>query len=78
MEDDFLSQVIDSRAGGDVILDLLDTNASELISGVQTGGSLGFSDHTLVKFTVLRDTGHLKSNFRTLNFRREKLQLSRG
>ncbi|KAK4816288.1 hypothetical protein QYF61_014586 [Mycteria americana] len=45
---------------GDAILDLMVTNASELISDIKTGGSLGCSDHTLVEFTVLRDMGQSK------------------
>ncbi|GAB0186388.1 hypothetical protein GRJ2_001104100 [Grus japonensis] len=56
IEDNFLSQVIDNPTRGDAILDLLVTNASELISDVKIGGSLGCSDHLLVEFAVLRDT----------------------
>jgi len=52
---DFLSQVIDTPARGDAILDLKVTNERELISDVKTAGSLGCSDHALVEFTVLRD-----------------------
>jgi len=37
------------------------TNASELIGGIKTGGSLGCSDHALVEFTVLRDMGKARS-----------------
>ena len=51
------------------------TNASELISGVKTGGSLACSDRTLVEFTVLRDMGQAKSKVRTLNFRKANFQL---
>ena len=69
-EDNFLSQVIDSPTRGDVILDLLVTDASELIS-VRIGGSLGCSDHALVEFTVLRDMGQAKSKVRTLTFRKK-------
>ncbi|KAK4806137.1 hypothetical protein QYF61_001060 [Mycteria americana] len=57
IEDNFLSQVIDTPTRGDATLDLLVTNASELISDVKTGGSLGCSDHALVEFAVLRDMG---------------------
>jgi len=39
IKDNFLSQVIDSPARGDAILDLMVTNASELISDVKTGCS---------------------------------------
>ncbi|KAJ7412608.1 rna-directed dna polymerase from mobile element jockey-like [Pitangus sulphuratus] len=57
MEDNFLSQVIESPTRGNVILDLLVTNASQLIGDIKIGGSLGCSDHALVEFAVLRDTG---------------------
>jgi len=51
------------------------TNASELIGGVKTGGSLGCSDHALVEFTVLRDMGKVRSIVRTLNLRKASFQL---
>jgi len=51
------------------------TNASELISGINRRGSLGCSDHTLVEFTVLRDTGKVRSVVRTLNFRKADFQI---
>ena len=57
IEDNFLSQMIDSPTWGDMILDLVVTSESELIGDVQTGGSLGCSSHTLVEFIVLRDMG---------------------
>ncbi|KAF1446069.1 hypothetical protein FQV07_0012861, partial [Pygoscelis papua] len=52
IEDNFLSQVIGNPTRGDAILDLLVTNASELIGNVKIGGSLGCSDHALVEFAV--------------------------
>ncbi|KAF1446075.1 hypothetical protein FQV07_0012864, partial [Pygoscelis papua] len=52
IEDNFLSQVIGNPTRGDAILDLLVTNASELIGDVKIGGSLGCSDHALVEFAV--------------------------
>ncbi|KAK4831255.1 hypothetical protein QYF61_016725 [Mycteria americana] len=61
IEDNFLTQVTDTPTRGEVILDLMVTNASELISDVKIGGSLGCSDHALVEFTVLRDMGQGKS-----------------
>lgn len=39
------SRVIDSPTRGDALLDLMVTDASELISDIKTGGSLGCSDH---------------------------------
>jgi len=75
IENNFLSQVIDSSTRGDAILDLMVTNASELISDVKIGGSLGCSDDALVEFTVLRDMGKARSIVRTLNFRKANFQL---
>ena len=75
IEDNYLSQVIDSPTRGGAILDLLVTNASELISDVKIGGSLGCSGHALVEFTFLRHMGQAKSKVRTLNFRKAKFQL---
>ncbi|GAB0190086.1 ras GTPase-activating protein 1-like [Grus japonensis] len=75
IEVNFLSQVIDSPTRGDALLDLMFTNASELIGDVKIGGSLGCSGHALVELAVLRDMGQAKSKARTLNFRKAKLQL---
>jgi len=75
MEDNSLSQVIDSPTRGDVTLDLVVTSASELIGGVKTGGSLGCSDHALVEFTLLRDTGKARKIVSTPNFRKANFQL---
>ncbi|KAK4818026.1 hypothetical protein QYF61_004150 [Mycteria americana] len=74
-EDNFLSKLIDSPTRGGAMLDLMVTNASELISDVKIGGSLGCSDHALVEFTVLRDMGQARSIVRTLNFRKANFQL---
>ncbi|KAK4806236.1 hypothetical protein QYF61_013380 [Mycteria americana] len=70
-----LMVVIDTPTRGDAILDLMVTTASELISDVKIGGSLGCSDHALVEFTVLRDMGQARSIVRTLNFRKANFQL---
>jgi len=76
--DNFLSQVIDSPTRGGVILDLLVTNVSELIGDLKTGGSLGCSDHALVQFMVLRDTGQAKSIVRTLNLGKQNSSSSKS
>ncbi|KAK4810483.1 hypothetical protein QYF61_004263 [Mycteria americana] len=49
--------MIKSPTRGDVLLDLLLTNAEELLGEVKIGGSLGCSDHALVEFMILRDIG---------------------
>ncbi|PKU45328.1 rna-directed dna polymerase from mobile element jockey-like [Limosa lapponica baueri] len=53
--------VIGSPTRGNVILDLMVTNASELIGHIKIRGSLFCSDHALVEFTVLRDMGQVKN-----------------
>ena len=48
---------MDSPTRQDAILDLLVTNASELIANVKIEGSLSYSDHALVDSEVLKDMG---------------------
>ena len=50
------------------MLDLLLTSAEEIIKGVKAGGSLGCSDHALVKFMISRNADLTKSGVRTLYF----------
>ncbi|PKU41917.1 egf-like repeat and discoidin i-like domain-containing protein 3 [Limosa lapponica baueri] len=76
IEDNFLSQVIDSPTRGDAILDLRVTSARELIGDMKIGGSLGCSDHAVMQFTVLRDIGQGKS--KALNFRKANYGSSRS
>ena len=68
IDDNFLVQVVDRPTRGEVLLDLLLTNAEEIIKDVNVGGSLGCSDHALVKFVILRNVGLAKRVVRTLNF----------
>ena len=75
IEDNFLSQVISTPTRGDAILDLVVTNASELVGDVNIRGSLGCRDHALVELMLLRETGITKSIVRTLNVRRANFQL---
>ncbi|KAK4831258.1 hypothetical protein QYF61_016728 [Mycteria americana] len=60
IEDNFLIQVINNPTSGGALLDMLLTNTDELIREVKIGGSLGCSDHALVKFTVLRDMAQVE------------------
>ncbi|PKU49363.1 hypothetical protein llap_402 [Limosa lapponica baueri] len=52
--------VIDSPTRRDMILDLMVTNARELIGDIKIRGSLDRSDHALVEFAVLRHMGQMK------------------
>jgi len=51
------------------------TNASEFISDVKNGVSLGCHYHALVEFTVLRDMEKFSSIVMTLNFQKANFQL---
>lgn len=51
------------------------TNASELITDVKAGGSVGCSDHALMEMAVLGDVEHGRSRIRTLNFRKANLEI---
>lgn len=55
---------------------LLLINASESVSDV-IGSCLCCSAHTVMKLTLPRDMGQLKSKIRVLAFRKAKLQLFR-
>ena len=60
-------QVVDRPTRGEALLDLLLTNAEEIIKDVNVGGNLGCSDHALVELVILRDMGLAKGGVRTLN-----------
>ena len=54
IEDNFLVQVMESLTRGEALLDLLLTNAEELIGEVKIGGSLGCSDHGILSLEGYR------------------------
>ena len=54
VEENFLVQVMESLTRADALLDLLLTNAEELLAEVKVGSNLGCNDHVLVEFSVLR------------------------
>ena len=67
--------MLDKPTSGEALLDQALTNAEEIIKGVKIGGSLGCSDHALVKFLNLRNVGLAKSGFRIQNFGRTNFSL---
>jgi len=77
-DDNFLVQVLDRPTRGEALLDLLLTNAEEIIKGVNAGGSLGCRDHALIEFGISRDVGLPKSGVRNLNFGRVNFKLLNG
>ena len=71
----FLVQLLDQPIRGEALLDLVLTNAKEIVKAIKTGSSLGCSDHALVELMTSRNMGLAKSGGRTLNFRRTSLRL---
>lgn len=51
------------------MLDLTFTNKKELIRDVNTGSSLGFSDHEMVEFNFLKGENKVNSRTTTVTFR---------
>lgn len=74
IEDKFLVQLLNKLTRGEVLLDLVLTNAEGLIKEIKIGGNLGCSDHALVESVILKATGLAKSRVRTLNLRRVAVQ----
>ena len=60
------------------MLDLLLTNAEEIIKDVNIGSSLGCSNHVLLEFVISRDVGLTMVGVRTLNFGRANFKLFNG
>uniref|UniRef100_A0A670J7Z7 Reverse transcriptase domain-containing protein n=1 Tax=Podarcis muralis TaxID=64176 RepID=A0A670J7Z7_PODMU len=54
LADNFIVQKVGEATRGTAILDLVLTNVDDLVSGVEVEGSLGASDHALLKFTMQR------------------------
>ena len=55
IEDNFLSQVREGPISSDAILDLILTNANELIGNIRIGGSLDCNEHAILEFMLWRD-----------------------
>ena len=54
----------------DVLLDLILTNKEGLVEDVRVGGSLGCSDHEMVKFRILHGRSRAMSRVTALDFKR--------
>lgn len=59
--DNFSCQVTASPTRGNMTADLMVTKIREIIGDGRIGGSLGFSNHALVEFAILRNIGQGRS-----------------
>ena len=78
VDDKFLYQVTEEPTRRGAMLDLVCTNKEELVANVKLKGSLGYSDHNMVKFNILRSGRRGHSKVTTLECRREDFGLFRG
>jgi len=77
VDDNFLLQVIVEPTRRGAMLDVVLTNKEGLVGNVKLKGSLGCSDHEMVKFTILWAARRVLSKLTTLNFRRADFGLFR-
>jgi len=61
-----------------VLLDLVLTNREGLVEDVKAGGNLGYSDHEMVEFRILRGGSRTISRITILDFRRDNFGLCKG
>jgi len=52
IDDNFLMQVVEEPTRKGALLDLVLTNKERLVEDVKVGGSLGYSNHAMVKFRI--------------------------
>ncbi|KAF4803985.1 hypothetical protein TURU_011564 [Turdus rufiventris] len=53
IDNDFLIQVVEEPTRKDLLFDLMLTNKEGLVGNVKVGGSLVYSDHEIVEFSIL-------------------------
>ncbi|PKU48058.1 dtw domain-containing protein 2 [Limosa lapponica baueri] len=77
INDNFLLQVTEEPTRSHAMLDLVLTNKEGLVGNVELKGSLGCSDHKMMKFKILRAERRMHGKLTTLDFRRADFGLSR-
>jgi len=75
IDDNFLMQTVEESTRRGALLDLVLTNIERLVEDVKVGGSLGSSDHEMVKFRILCGGSRAISRIKTLDFRRANFSL---
>lgn len=53
IDNDFLIQVVEEPTRKDLLFDLMLINKEGLVGNVKVGGSLVYSDHEIVEFSIL-------------------------
>lgn len=70
-----MTQVLKTPTRGDILLDLIHTNKVDLIWDAKVRGSLGYSDHEMKEFGILRGQGRQQQHL--LDFKRTNSGLFR-
>jgi len=66
----FLMQMVEDPTRRGILLDIVLTNKEGLVEDVKVGGSLGCSDHEMMKFRMLYGGSRAMSRITALDFRR--------
>ncbi|KAM9653655.1 uncharacterized protein ACIBXB_010484 [Morphnus guianensis] len=77
IDDNFLLQVMEDPRRRGAMLDLILTSKEGLVGNVKLKGSLGYSDHEMVEFKILRAVRRAHSKLANLDFRRADFGLFR-
>ncbi|KAJ7423618.1 rna-directed dna polymerase from mobile element jockey-like [Pitangus sulphuratus] len=77
IEDNFLLQLVNELTKGGAPLDLLFTNSEGLMGDVVVRGHLGYSDHAMIEFSILRDAERAINKTSALDFWRANFSLLR-
>ena len=75
VDDNFLVQVLDRPARGEMWLDVVLPSAEEIIKGIKSEDSIGCSSRARVEVGISRNMGLAKSGVRTLNLERANFRL---
>ena len=77
VDSSFLFQVVQEPTRKGAMLDLVLTNKKGLVSNMKLKGSLGYRDHEIMEFKILRMSKRVHSKLATLDFRRADFELFR-
>jgi len=75
IDDNILMQAVEEPTRKGVLLDLVLTKKEGLVEDMRVGGSLGCSEHEMVKFRILRGGSRVISRITALDFRRANFGL---
>jgi len=73
LDDNFLLQLTEERMRRGAMLDLVLTNKEALLRNVKLKGSLGYSDHEITEFKILKAVRRAHSKLTTLELQESRI-----